>query len=222
MLAEAKAAKLVLLKVMVGGEAAQAVVEKSPWESVESVKEYAAAMAVVEAADAAEAEAAKLVLAEAAEAKVVLLRSQLDIAMSSWKDAEAAVVEKEAAAAVAEAAAAAARALEAAMLSTSSDAEAAELWAARSESHMEMVEERSFSPESVVGGEAAQAVVEMSLWVSVESALQYAAAVAVAEAADAAEAEAVVERLELAAAELVADASASRRSKRQRPAPPSP
>ena len=222
MLAEAKAAKLVLLKVMVGGEAAQAVVEKSPWESVESVKEYAAAMAVVEAADAAEAEAAKLVLAEAAEAKVVLLRSQLDIAMSSWKDAEAAVVEKEAAAAVAEAAAAAARALEAAMLSTSSDAEAAELWAARSESHMEMVEERSLSPESVVGGEAAQAVVEMSLWVSVESALQYAAAVAVAEAADAAEAEAVVERLELAAAELVADASASRRSKRQRPAPPSP
>ena len=222
MLAEAKAAKLVLLKVMVGGEAAQAVVEKSPWESVESVKEYAAAMAVVEAADAAEAEAAKLVLAEAAEAKMVLLRSQLDIAMSSWKDAEAAVVEKEAAAAVAEAAAAAARALEAAMLSTSSDAEAAELWAARSESHMEMVEERSLSPESVVGGEAAQAVVEMSLWVSVESALQYAAAVAVAEAADAAEAEAVVERLELAAAELVADASASRRSKRQRPAPPSP
>ena len=222
MLAEAKAAKLVLLKVMVGGEAAQAVVEKSPWESVESVKEYAAAMAVVEAADAAEAEAAKLVLAEAAEAKMVLLRSQLEIAMSSWKDAEAAVVEKEAAAAVAEAAAAAARALEAAMLSTSSDAEAAELWAARSESHMEMVEERSLSPESVVGGEAAQAVVEMSLWVSVESALQYAAAVAVAEAADAAEAEAVVERLELAAAELVADASASRRSKRQRPAPPSP
>ena len=222
MLAEAKAAKLVLLKVMVGGEAAQAVVEKSPWESVESVKEYAAAMAVVEAADAAEAEAAKLVLAEAAEAKMVLLRSQLEIAVSSWKDAEAAVVEKEAAAAVAEAAAAAARALEAAMLSTSSDAEAAELWAARSESHMEMVEERSLSPESVVGGEAAQAVVEMSLWVSVESALQYAAAVAVAEAADAAEAEAVVERLELAAAELVADASASRRSKRQRPAPPSP
>ena len=222
MLAEAKAAKLVLLKVMVGGEAAQAVVEKSPWESVESVKEYAAAMAVVEAADAAEAEAAKLVLAEAAEAKMVLLRSQLEIAMSSWKDAEAAVVEKEAAAAVAEAAAAAARALEAAMLSTSSDAEAAELWAARSESHMEMVEERSLSPESVVGGEAAQAVVEMSLWVSVESALQYAAAVAVAEAADAAEAEAVVERLELAAAESVADASASRRSKRQRPAPPSP
>ena len=222
MLAEAKAAKLVLLKVMVGGEAAQAVVEKSPWESVESVKEYAAAMAVVEAADAAEAEAAKLVLAEAAEAKMVLLRSQLEIAVSSWKDAEAAVVEKEAAAAVAEAAAAAARALEAAMLSTSSDAEAAELWAARSESHMEMVEERSLSPESVVGGEAAQAVVEMSLWVSVESALQYAAAVAVAEAADAAEAEAVVERLELAAAESVADASASRRSKRQRPAPPSP
>ena len=87
---------------------------------------------------------------------------------------------------------------------------------------MEMVEERSLSPESVVGGEAAQAVVEMSLWVSVESALQYAAAVAVAEAADAAEAEAVVERLELAAAELVADASASRRSKRQRPSLPSP
>ena len=62
----------------------------------------------------------------------------------------------------------------------------------------------------------------MSLWESVQSAHEYAAAVAVADAAEYAAAEAVVEELEFAAAESVADSSASRRSKRQRPSLPSP